>query len=186
MLEVTAHMVENVFPRLPVRQWVLSFPKRLRYFLQRDAELAGRVLQVFLRAVEAKLRASSPDAPAEARFGGVTFGQRFGSALNHHLHFHCCLIDGVFAAAGDGMRFYEATGLDEGKVAEVEETVRGRVLDLFERDGLLDEEATASMRGWSHGAVSRSMQPSGSRRGTAPGWSDSCATARGRHSRASG
>jgi hypothetical protein len=48
------------------------------------------------------------------------------------------------------MRFYEATGVDEGKVAEVQETVRGRVLELFEKDGLLDEEATASMRAWSH------------------------------------
>lgn len=150
MVEVAAHMVDNVFPRLPVRQWVLSFPKRLRYFLRRDAKLAGRVLQVFLRAVEAKLRVASPGAPGDARFGGVTFVQRFGSALNAHLHFHCCLIDGVFAAEGDGMRFYEATGIDEGTVAEVQETVRGRVLDLFERDGLLDAEATANMRGWAH------------------------------------
>lgn len=27
-------LAEHVFPRLPVRQWVLSVPKRLRYFLQ--------------------------------------------------------------------------------------------------------------------------------------------------------
>jgi hypothetical protein len=73
------------------------------------------------------------------------------SALNHHLHFHCCLIDGVFAAAGDAMRFFEATALDEGMVASVQEAVRGRVLDLFEKEGLLDDQATANMRGWSHG-----------------------------------
>jgi hypothetical protein len=83
MVEVAAHMVDNVFPRLPVRQWVLSFPKRLRYFLQRDAELTGRVLQVFLRAVEAKLRAASPDTPADARFGGVTFVQRPSRTSGH-------------------------------------------------------------------------------------------------------
>lgn len=160
MVEVAAHMVDNVFPRLPVRQWVLSFPKRLRYFLERDAKLAGRVLQLFLRAVEAKLRTASPDAPGDARFGGVTFVQRFGSALNHHLHFHCCLtclpkprrrqVDGVFAADEDGMRFFEATALDEGMVATVQEAVRGQVLDLFEKEALLDHEATASMRGWAH------------------------------------
>ena len=83
MVEVAAHLVENVFPRLPVRQWVLSFPKRLRYFLQRDAELVGRVLRIFLRAVEAKLRAANPDAPANARFGGVTFVQRPSRASGH-------------------------------------------------------------------------------------------------------
>ena len=147
-------MVENVFPRLPVRQWVLSFPKRLRYFLQRDAELAGRVLRIFLRAVEAKLRAANPDAPANARFGGVTFVQRFGSALNAHLHFHCCLIDGVFAADGEGMRFYEATALGDAEVAELQEVVRQRVLGLFERRAVLDPEAVANMRQWAYGGFS--------------------------------
>src|SRR3990172_8824096 len=60
-------------------------------------------------------------------------------------------MDGVFAVEGDGMRFFEATALDEGIVATVQEAVRGWVLDLFESDGLLDEEATANMRGWEHG-----------------------------------
>jgi hypothetical protein len=55
------------------------------------------------------------------------------------------------------MRFFEATQLDAGEVAAVQETVRGRVLDLFARDGLLDGKATANMHTWSHG--SRSTQP---------------------------
>ena len=37
MAEVAAQLVEQVFPVLPVRQWVLSILKRLRYFLQRDS-----------------------------------------------------------------------------------------------------------------------------------------------------
>ena len=32
MVETAAHLTDHVFPRLPVRQWVLSVPKRLRYF----------------------------------------------------------------------------------------------------------------------------------------------------------
>jgi len=36
MAETAAHLVDHVFPELPVRQWVLSIPKRLRYFLQRE------------------------------------------------------------------------------------------------------------------------------------------------------
>jgi hypothetical protein len=35
MAETAAHLVDHVFPPLPVRQWVLAVPKRLRYFLQR-------------------------------------------------------------------------------------------------------------------------------------------------------
>jgi hypothetical protein len=33
MAETAAHLADHVFPPLPVRQWVLSVPKRLRYFL---------------------------------------------------------------------------------------------------------------------------------------------------------
>jgi hypothetical protein len=33
MVDTAAHVVDHVFPRRPVRQWVLSLPKRLRYIL---------------------------------------------------------------------------------------------------------------------------------------------------------
>jgi DNA polymerase III psi subunit len=33
MTEVAAHITDHVLPQLPVRQWVLSLPKRLRPFL---------------------------------------------------------------------------------------------------------------------------------------------------------
>ena len=36
MAETAAHLVDHVFPPLPVRQWVLAVPKRLRYFVQRN------------------------------------------------------------------------------------------------------------------------------------------------------
>ncbi|MDP3653952.1 MAG: hypothetical protein Q8R67_19965, partial [Rhodoferax sp.] len=34
MVETSAHLTDHVFPGLPVRQWVLLVPKRLRYFSQ--------------------------------------------------------------------------------------------------------------------------------------------------------
>ena len=36
MAETAAHLVDHVFPPLPVRQWVLSVPKRLRCYLERE------------------------------------------------------------------------------------------------------------------------------------------------------
>jgi hypothetical protein len=59
MAETAAHLVEQVFPPLPVRQWVLSCPKRLRYLLSRDAEALNAVLHIFLRTMEARLRVLS-------------------------------------------------------------------------------------------------------------------------------
>jgi hypothetical protein len=32
------------------------------------------------------------------RLGAVSFVQRFGAALNTHVHLHCCVIDGVWVA----------------------------------------------------------------------------------------
>lgn len=50
MVETAAHLTDHVFPRLPVRQWVLSVPKRLRYFMQRDGMVLNMVLRI-LRGV---------------------------------------------------------------------------------------------------------------------------------------
>ena len=38
MAETAAHLADHVLPCLPVRQWVLSLPKRRRYHLPHDRE----------------------------------------------------------------------------------------------------------------------------------------------------
>ena len=73
MVEIAAHFVDHVIPSVPVRQWGLSLPKRLRGFLHRDPALAGRVLRIFLEEVERALRRQCPDAGAKARTGAVVF-----------------------------------------------------------------------------------------------------------------
>ena len=88
MVETAAHLAEHVLPPLPVRQWVLAVPKRLRYFRHDDAAVQGVVLRIFLRVVERCLREHSPGCSASARLGAVVFIHRFGSSLNAHLHFH--------------------------------------------------------------------------------------------------
>ena len=47
MVETAAHLTDHVFPRLAARQWVLSVPKRLRYFMQRDGAVLNMVLRIF-------------------------------------------------------------------------------------------------------------------------------------------
>jgi hypothetical protein len=45
-----------------VRQWVLSVPKRLRYFMQRDGAVLNMVLRIFLRVIAQSLQTHSPGA----------------------------------------------------------------------------------------------------------------------------
>ena len=47
MADTAAHLVDRVFPIVPVRQWVLSLPFALRYRVAYDARLMGAVLNVF-------------------------------------------------------------------------------------------------------------------------------------------
>jgi hypothetical protein len=63
MAEVAAHLTDHVFPWLPVRQWVLPVPKRLRPYLHYKPHVASGVLHIFLRAIRCTLQATSPGAP---------------------------------------------------------------------------------------------------------------------------
>ena len=85
MVEIAAHQVDHVFPKVPVRQWVLSLPKRLRYFLYHDAKLAGKVLRIFLDEIRKQLiQHYQPVSDNPVKIGGVSFIHRFGSSLNAH------------------------------------------------------------------------------------------------------
>ena len=103
MSDTAAHLVDRVFPAVPVRQWVLSLPYALRYRLAYDARMVTDVLGIFTRTVFGSLirRANRFGPRPNAQCGAVTFIQRFGSALNLNLHLHMLAIDGVYAADDD-------------------------------------------------------------------------------------
>ena len=83
MAERSAHLLDHVFPDVPVRQWVLSLPYRLRYQLAWDHELCRAVVGVFVRAVLGFLRARARlDGVTDGRGGAVAVIQRFGGSLN--------------------------------------------------------------------------------------------------------
>jgi hypothetical protein len=68
MAERAAHLVDHVFPHVPVRQWVVSLPHRLRYVLAWDHALCRAVVGVYMRAVLGDLR-------RRARLQGVGDGR---------------------------------------------------------------------------------------------------------------
>ena len=176
MAETAAHLSEHVFPRLPVRQWVLSVPKRLRYYMQRDGPVLNMVLRIFLRVIEQTLQAHCPGADhsdkANLHIGAVAFIHRFGSRLNEHVHFHVCAVDGVFEevageggdvdadaqardqARGPGVIFHPATGVNATAVDQVQTTLRRRILRAFVGRGLLEGFEAKEMLGYKHSGFS--------------------------------
>ena len=83
MAERAAHLIDHVFPDVPVRQWVLSLPHRLRYQLAWDHDLCRAVVAVFMQAVLGWLRRRARNSGTDdGRGGAVAVIQRFGGALN--------------------------------------------------------------------------------------------------------
>ena len=86
MAERAAHLVDHVFPVVPVRQWVLTFPQRLRYRLAWDHDLCRAVVGVAVRTVLGYLRhVARLTGVVDGRGGAVAIVQRFGGALNLNL-----------------------------------------------------------------------------------------------------
>jgi len=146
MVETAAHLIDNVLPRVPMRQWVLSVPKRVRWHMRHKPEVVSGLLKVFLRAVETTIRQRSPDAPAGARFGAVAFVHRFGKVWTCHEHFHVLVTDGVFSADQEGTAvFHPACDLTDDDVLAVQTKIRKRGLRWLQRHGHLDSVAVHTL-----------------------------------------
>lgn len=138
MTERAAHLVDHVIPEVPVRQWVLTLPHRLRYLLAWRHDLCKAVVRVLLREVSRHLRTQARERGlSDARGGAVAVVQRFGGALNLNVHIHALVLDGVFARGEDGrLRFHSARELDAADVADVLAAVTPGVQRLLARQGV--------------------------------------------------
>src|SRR5262249_25453848 len=145
MAEQAAHLVDAVLPWVPVRQWVLTVPHRLRYRLAFDHALCRAVLGVFVRVVLGWYRRRARRAGiADGRSGTVTVVQRFGSGLELNVHFHALGLDGVFAPGVDGaLRFHRLPAPTDAGVARLVAAIARRIGRLLARRGVgLDAAAT--------------------------------------------
>jgi len=120
------------------------------------------VLHVFVRALRSAYRR---EARRQGLSGGetgmVTSVQRFGGAVNVHLHFHTLVLDGVFVHEPDGtLRFHAASPPTDEDVRRVVARVRRRLERLGvtggagadeDVDPLADE--SAALAGLSRAAV---------------------------------
>jgi len=77
MTERAAHLMDAVLPRVPVRQWVLTVPYRLRYRLAWNHGLSRAVLRVYTRVLlDVYARGARARGVPGGRTGSVTVMQR--------------------------------------------------------------------------------------------------------------
>lgn len=145
MVETAALLVDDILPRKPIRQWVLSFPYPLRFLLASEPEVMGKVLGIVNRAISTHLIEKVGFNEKQAHTGAVTLIQRFGSALNLNLHFHILFIDGVYQQQNNNkLRFRRVNAPTTDELNTLVASISQKVASYLEGEGLLirDEESS--------------------------------------------
>jgi len=146
MAQTAAYLVEQVIPWVPTRQWVVSVPVPLRYWMAGSQDLTAKIHTIIRTTigqyyVHQAVQRSHKRATVHP--GSVTFIQRFGSALNVHLHFHILFLEGVYldrTAAGLKPRFLAGAPPTDTDIAAVLQKIRHRVIRKLRRLGYLETD----------------------------------------------
>lgn len=140
-VEAAAHLLENVLPLVPYRQFVVTFPIPLRYWLRSNRRLYARVHKLMIREIHRyyidKAKALGIKDP---KAGSVSFSQRFGSALNLNLHAHVLCLDGVYTQVCDEVKFKSLSAISDTEVAHLIGRIAKAVLRYLKKNEYLDQD----------------------------------------------
>jgi hypothetical protein len=142
MAETAAHLVDQVLPVKPIRQWVMSFPIQLRLLLAIRPKLMGEVLNITHSAISTFLCKKAGFKKSQAKTGAVTLIQRFGGSVNLNIHFHQLYIDGVYEldANQQPSTFHMTPAPIPTELAEVLEKIITKITRLLEQKGIIVKE----------------------------------------------
>src|ERR671934_86162 len=144
MAQMAAHLVEQVIPWVPTRQWVVSVPIPLRYWMAGSQDLTAKVHTIMRTTIgqyDINHAVQRGSERTTVHPGSVTFIQRFGSALNVHLHFHILFLEGVYldrTAVGLKPRFLAGAPPTDTEIAAVLQQISRRVIRKLRRLGYLE------------------------------------------------
>ena len=145
MAETAALLADEVFPDVPLRQWVISFPFPLRYLFAAHPHAMGKVLSIIYRAISTHLIHKAGYRLKDGATGAVTLIQRFGSALNLNIHFHVLFLDGVYVHRDNRPpRFQRVKAPNKDELEDVVQLISQRVGRSLERQGLLEQDTESA------------------------------------------
>jgi hypothetical protein len=144
MAQIAAHLVECVIPWVPTRQWVVSVPVPLRYWMAGSQDLTATVHTIMRTTIgqyDVNQAVTHGHERAHVHPGSVTFLQRFGSALNVNLHCHCVFLEGVYldrTDEGRKPRFLAGEPPTDTDIAAMIQKISRRVIRKLRRLGYLE------------------------------------------------
>ena len=141
MAEAATHLTDHVLPLAPYRQYVVSFPIPLRYWLHTNKRFAAEVYAIVTKAIHCsytdKAIALGIKDPAP---GTISFLQRWGSAVNLNPHLHIIALDGVYTRYGALARFRNLDAITDDEVATLIQAISTKVMALCIRRGYLSKD----------------------------------------------
>jgi hypothetical protein len=144
MAQTAAHLVEQVIPWVPTRQWVVSVPIPLRYWMASSQDLTAQVHTIIRRTIAQYYVNQAVTRGAErsqVHPGAVSFLQRFGSSINLNLHFHIIFLEGVYLDRTDQgrmPRFVAGEPPTDADIATVLQKISRRVIRKLRHLGYLE------------------------------------------------
>lgn len=152
MNDVSLHLVDNVLPAVPLRQWVCTLPWNLRARVGYDREACALFVSTFAKALSRRMRWRAKkelglSSLNKAHVGMLTFVQRSDSALRLNPHLHTLMLDGVYVFGAHGLRFEPVTEPSPEEVAQVaEQTAKALFakLDIDWDEQLMSDEPLLS------------------------------------------
>lgn len=141
MTEAAAHLVDNVLPFISYRQFVISFPFVMRFWLETNQRLFAKIHKIVIGKLHQhyidKAKSQGVQSPTP---GSISFTQRFGSAANLHIHLHVLMADGVYTVVKDMPRFRKVNPITDKEVAQLITGISQAVMRYLKKKGYLDQE----------------------------------------------
>ena len=139
MSEAACHLVDHILLMVPYRQFVITFPYPLRYWLNTNTSLFKEVHDIITNAIQAHYKAlTNLPTYRDPKAGIVSFTQRFGSALNLNPHIHLIATDGMHYRPEDPL-FRKAKPPTDADISILLTRITSRVLSLLQKKGYLDQ-----------------------------------------------
>jgi hypothetical protein len=166
MTELSCHLVDQIFPRVATRQWVITWPYWLRFRLAFDTKLMTGALSVWVKTVENWYRKQARDewGVADGKCASIQVVQRFGDGIVLNPHVHSVFCEGVWhipsGAETSGSPVYlPLRGPTDSEVQRIAMNARRRTMRWLVRQGVVqpgeefdDNEDTAAeddpVRAW--------------------------------------
>jgi hypothetical protein len=141
MVEASAHIVDNVLPFVPYRQFVLSYPIPLRYWLNANKELYGEIHKIVIKEIHGYyIEQAFAQGIKDPSPGSISFTQRFGSDLRLNPHNHILCPDGVYTRVNNKAVFKKMDKMTDQDVADLVESISISIRKHLVKKGYLDKD----------------------------------------------